>query len=98
MTRCAKRIFRGGQGKSPVTDRPEVWSASKLVQLVYSSHDVAVVLEKPCGSTRLGGEHDLEMCAKTLKNVLSSGGTKHSLPRMPADEFCPTGLGALSGM
>jgi hypothetical protein len=29
---------------------------------------------------------------------LSSGGTKHSLPRMPADEFCPTGLGALSGM
>jgi hypothetical protein len=66
------------------------------------SHDVAVVLEDRVGLganiTRLGGEHDLEMCAKTLKKVLSSGGTKHSLPRMPADEFCPTGLGALSGM
>ena len=61
-------------------------------------HPLSIHVGSGANSTRLGGEHDLEMCAKTPKTVLSSGGTKHSLPHLPADVFWPTGPGTLSGM
>ena len=98
VTRCTKRIFSRGQAKSPVTDRPRCgvpprlsqWYIPVLLELLCSKNGVV----RGANTTRLGAEHDLKVCAKTLRKVLSIGGTKHILPRLPDDESCPRCLGA----
>jgi len=59
-----------------------------MIELLCSKNGVG----SGANATRLAGEHDLKMRAKTLRKVLSRGGTQYSLPRLSTHKFKPRGL------
>ena len=56
-----------------------------MLELLCSKNGVG----SEANATSLAGEHDLKMRAKALRKVLSRGGTKHSLTRLPTDNLSP---------